>query len=69
MTILKSMEELLIGSIIIVIVFLTVGGLIETVNEYCERRKENINNDRKKTVVEEITVEEYEDGHYEGDMN
>ena len=64
MPIIESIKEILIGSVIIVITFLSIGSVIEYL------REEYDNKIKKKTVKgEEKTVDEYEDGHYKGDMD
>ena len=59
MPIIDSIKEILIGSVIIIITFVSVGSVIE----YLREEYDNKVKEKKKTV------DEYEDGHYEGDMD
>ena len=63
MPIIDSIKEILIGSVIIVITFVSIGSVIEYLREqYDDKIKE-------KKDIQEKSVDEYEDGHYEGDMD
>ena len=66
MLIIESIKEILIGSVIIVITFLSIGSVIEYLREEYDNK---IKKKEPKGDVEEKTVDEYEDGHYEGDMD
>ena len=63
MVIQNTIKDLLIGTLITAGVYLTLGIIIEYVREYNDKK------DKKKTVEAEATVPDYEDGHYEGDMD
>ena len=62
MTIIDSIKEILIGSVIIIITFVSIGSVIEYLREQYDDKI-------KKKDVQEKAVDEYEDGHYEGDMD
>ena len=59
MPIIDSIKEILIGSVIIVITFVSIGSVIE----YLREQYDNKVKEKKKAV------DEYEDGYYEGDMD
>lgn len=63
MVIQNTIIDLLIGTLITAAVYLTLGIIIEYVREYNDKK------DKKKTVDKKPTVSDYEDGHYEGDMD
>ena len=69
MTIIDSIKEILIGSVIIVITFVSIGSVIEYLREQYDNKikKKAVKEDKKE--IGEKAVDEYEDGHYEGDMN
>lgn len=63
MPIIDSIKEILIGSVVIIITFVSIGSVIEYLREqYDDKIKEK----EPKKDVEEKAVDEYEDGHYEG---
>lgn len=66
MPIIESIKEILIGSVIIVITFLSIGSVIEYLREEYDNKikKKTVKEDKKD--IEEKTVDEYDDGHYEG---
>ena len=69
MTIIDSIKEILIGSVIIIITFVSIGSVIEYLREqYDDKIKKKAVKEDKKEIGEKA-VDEYEDGHYEGDMN
>ena len=59
MPIIDSIKEILIGSVIIIITFVSIGSVIEYLREQYDDKI-------KKKDVQEKAVDEYEDGHYEG---
>ena len=63
MPIIDSIKEILIGSVIIVITFVSIGSVIEYLREQYD---DKIKKKEPKKDVEEKAVDEYEDGHYEG---
>ena len=68
MPIIDSIKEILIGSVII-ITFVSIGSVIEYLREqYDDKIKKKAVKEDKKEIGEKA-VDEYEDGHYEGDMN
>ena len=69
MPIIDSIKEILIGSVIIIITFVSIGSVIEYLREQYDDKikKKAVKEDKKETG--EKAVDEYEDGHYEGDMN
>ena len=66
MAIMDSIKEILIGSVIIIITFVSIGSVIEYLREQYD---DKIKGKEPKKDIEEKDVDEYEDGHYEGDMN
>ena len=69
MPIIDSIKEILIGSVIIVITFVSIGSVIEYLREqYDDKIKKKAVKEDKKEIGEKA-VDEYEDGHYEGDMD
>ena len=66
MPIIDSIKEILIGSVVIVITFVSTGSVIEYLREQYD---DKIKKKELKKDVEEKAVDEYEDGHYEGDMD
>ena len=69
MPIIDSIKEILIGSVIIVITFVSIGSVIEYLREqYDDKIKKKAVKEDKKDIQEK-SVDEYEDGHYEGDMD
>ena len=69
MPIIDSIKEILIGSVIIIITFVSIGSVIEYLREQYDNKikKKAVKEDKKE--IGEKAVDEYEDGHYEGDMN
>ena len=66
MPIIDSIKEILIGSVIIVITFVSIGSVIEYLREqYDDKIKKKAVKEDKKDIQEKA-VDEYEDGHYEG---
>ena len=63
MVIQNTIIDLLIDILITAGVYLTLVLIVEYVRD-CNDKK-----DKKKTVEAEATVSDYEDGHYEGDMD
>ena len=69
MPIIDSIKEILIGSVVIIITFVSIGSVIEYLREqYDDKIKKKAVKEDKKEIGEKA-VDEYEDGHYEGDMN
>ena len=62
MPIIDSIKEILIGSVITIITFVSIGSVIGYLREQYDDKI-------KKKDVQEKAVDEYEDGHYEGDMD
>ena len=63
MPIIESIKEILIGSVIIIITFVSIGSVIEYLKEQYD---DKIKKKEPKKDVKEKAVDEYEDGHYEG---
>ena len=63
MVIQNTIIDLLIGTLITAGVYLTLVIIVEYVRGYDDKKN------KKKTVEAEAAVPDYEDGHYEGDMD
>ena len=69
MPIIDSIKEILIGSVVVIITFVSIGSVIEYLREqYDDKIKKKAVKEDKKEIGEKA-VDEYEDGHYEGDMD
>ena len=69
MVIQNTIKDLLIGTLITAGVYLTLGIIIEYVREYNDKKDKKKTVEAEATVDKETTVSDYEDGHYEGDMD
>ena len=73
MVIQNTIIDLLIDILITAGVYLTLVIIVEYVRGYNDKKNKALkdieNKDKKKTVQEETAVPDYEDGHYEGDMD
>ena len=69
MVIQNTVIDLLIGTLITAAVYLTLGIIIEYVREYNDKKDKKKTVEAEATVDKEPTVPDYEDRHYEGDMD
>ena len=69
MVIQNTIIDLLIGTLIMAAVYLTLGIIIEYVREYNDKKDKKKTVEAEATVDKKPTVSDYEDGHYEGDMD
>jgi len=69
MVIQNTIIDLLIGTLITAGVYLTLGIIIEYVREYNDKKDKKKTVEAEATVDKETAVSDYEDGHYEGDMD
>ena len=69
MVIKNTIIDLLIGTLITAAVYLTLGIIIEYVREYNDKKDKKKTVEAEATVDKKPTVSDYEDGHYEGDMD
>jgi len=69
MVIQNTIIDLLIGTLITAGVYLTLGIIIEYVREYNDKKDKKKTVEAEATVDKETAVPDYEDGHYEGDMD
>ena len=65
MVIQNTIIDLLIGTLITAAVYLTLGN----VREYNDKKDKKKTVEAEATVDKKPTVSDYEDGHYEGDMD
>ena len=69
MVIQNTIKDLLIGTLITAGVYLTLGIIIEYVREYNDKKDKKKTVEAEATVAKKPTASDYEDGHYEGDMD
>ena len=69
MVIQNTIIDLLIGTLITAAVYLTLGIIIEYVRDYNDKKDKKKTVEAEATVDKKPTVSDYEDGHYEGDMD
>ena len=69
MVIQNTIIDLLIGTLITAGVYLTLVIIVEYVRGYNDKKDKKKTVEAEATVDKETVVSDYEDGHYEGDMD